>query len=508
MTNQITMGKHEAITRLYAAGLKKREIARRLEVDIKTVRTHLAISGANSPISPSGSEGSNSPISPAGKSPGSLVARPGRPSSCEGFKCQIEAAIKDGLSGRRIYQDLKTETGFTGSYDAVKRFLRRLVPEDARVWRMETRPGEEAQVDFGRGTRIRSADGKTRWSWVFRIVLSYSRKAYSEAVLHQSTESFIRCIENAFRFFGGVPATIILDNLKAAVTRADWWDPELTPKLVEFGRLYGTLFMPTRARHAEHKGKVENSVKYVKGNALKGREFPGIDEENRFLGHWELTVADLRIHGTTRRQVAALFAEEKPFLKPLPATLFPCFQEGRRRVHRDSFVEIAKSYYEVPPEFIGRDVWVRWDSHLVRIFNAKFEQIRVLARQKPGQFSESLGAQGLSHPVEQSAKYWQERAMRLGEHCGLWASRVLDERGPWAIRVLQGLVSMSQQHPVRAINEACRQALTLHRYRLRDIKTLVRYPAEQLQIEFLSAHPLIRSMSEYADVMTRINSSN
>lgn len=504
MANRIAMGTHEAIIKLYQSGLKKRRIAHRLGVDIKTVRTHLRLESSNSPISPPGNEGPNSPILLAGNL---SVGKAGRPSTCEPFRVQIEEAVRQGLSGQRIYQDLRTETGFTGSYDAVKRFLRRQYPEAERVWRMETEPGEEAQVDFGRGAAI-VVDGRRRWSWVFRIVLSHSRKAYSEAVFHQDTESFIRCLENAFRVFGGVPATLLLDNLKAAVKQADWWDPELNPKILEFGRHYGLVIMPTRPYTPEHKGKVENSVKYVKNNALKGREFHSLEEENRFLSHWERTVADLRIHGTTRRQVAALFAQEKSSLKPLPAGLFPCFQEGRRRVHRDSFVEVAKAYYQVPPEFIGRDVWVRWDAHLVRVFNAKFEQIRVLARQAPGKFSEHLGSQGLTKPVEQSVDYWLGRATKIGEHCGLWAESLLEQRGPWCIRVLQGLVGMTRVHQSRVIDEACRQAITLQRYRLKEIKELIGRPREQMEIEFMSAHPLIRDLSEYGVIFNRMTSEN
>jgi transposase len=508
MTNQITMGTREAIISLYRSGVKKRRIARRLGIDIKTVRGYLKSVDSISPISPPGSEAPTSPISPAGKPFDEAQGRAGRPSTCAPFSSQIEEAVRQGLCGQRIYQDLKTDCGFTGSYDAVKRFLRRLIPAAERIWRMETQPGEEAQVDFGKGARIRSVDGKTRGSWVFRIVLSFSRKAYSEAVFHQCTEVFIRCLENAFRALGGVPATVVIDNLKAAVKHADWYDPELIPKIMEFARHYGTVILPTRARTPEHKGKIENSVKYVKANALKGREFQSLSEENRFLDHWERSVADLRIHGTTRRQVVALFTEEKPALKPLPASLFPCFQEGKRRVHRDSYVEVAKAYYKIPEEYVGRDVWIRWDSHLVRIFNTQFQQICVLARQGPGQFSECLGAQGRPGPVEQSVEYWRERAMKLGEHCGLWADRILEQRGPWGIRVLQGLVGMTRKHPVRVIEEACRQALTLQCYRLRELKALVRQPEEQLQIEFLQVHPLIRDLSEYEVIFKRMASNN
>jgi transposase len=132
------------------------------------------------------------------------------------------------LTAQRIYQDLVQEGKFGGSCESVKRFVRHLRrAEPERVWRIEVQPGEEAQVDFGLGIPVPRAEGGHRRVWVFHLVLSYSRKGYSEGVLHQSAESFIRCLENAFRALGGVPRCLNLDNLKAAVLKADWADPDL-----------------------------------------------------------------------------------------------------------------------------------------------------------------------------------------------------------------------------------------------------------------------------------------
>ena len=253
---------------------------------------------------------------------------------------------------------------------------------------------EEMQVDFGLGAPIGQDDGKTRRSWVLRVVLSYSRKAYSEAVMRQDTESFLRCLENALRHFGGVPLLLSVDNLKAAVLKADWFDPQINPKLAAFCRHYSIHLMPCRPRMPQHKGKIEREVSYVRGNALKGRRFKSLAEENLFLRQWEENVADKRIHGTTCKQVAARFVEERPYLQPLPTSLFPCYQEARRNVGRDSFVEVKRAFYEAPPEYIGRQVWVRWDSRCVRIFNERMEQVQIHARLEAGKFSRILGAAG------------------------------------------------------------------------------------------------------------------
>ena len=227
------------------------------------------------------------------------------------------------------------------------------------------------------------ADGKRRRTHVFRIVLSFSRKAYSEVVTRQTTEAFLRCLENAFWHFGGVPRRIVLDNLKAAVTKADWYEPELNPKIEAFARHYGTVFLPTRPRMPRHKGKVERGVGYVQDNALKGRTFSSLDEQNRFLANWEETIADRRLHGTTRRQVGALFAEvERSALQPLPVDHFPCFEEAQRTVSRDGHIEVKRAFYSAPPEYVTRRVWVRWDGRLVRLFNHKFEQIAVHAQRE------------------------------------------------------------------------------------------------------------------------------
>src|SRR5271168_3074072 len=110
---------------------------------------------------------------------------------------------------------------------------------------MEVEPGAEAQVDFGQGAWV-IVDGKRKRPHLFRVVLSHSRKGYSEVVWRQTTESFIRCLENSFRHFGGVPRTLVIDNLRAAVTRADWFDPELCPKVRSFAEHYGIAILPTK----------------------------------------------------------------------------------------------------------------------------------------------------------------------------------------------------------------------------------------------------------------------
>jgi transposase len=439
-----------------------------------------------------------------------LLRRQDSRSRCESLRGVIQPLATAGLTARRIHQDLVQDHGFTGSYQSVKRFvsaLRASTPE--RIYRIEVQPGEEMQVDFGLGAPVLSADGKTRRTWVFRAVLSFSRRGYSEVVFHQDTESFLRAIENAFRHFGGVPLILNLDNLKAAVLKAHWYDPALNPKIVAFGQHYGISILPCRPRTPEHKGKVERGVAYVKCNALKARKFSSLSEQNTFLRHWEETIADTRIHGTTKQQVKALFEVEKPHLRPLPPGIFPCYREERRRVGRDSYVQVKQAYYQVPMEYIGHDVWVRVDSLSVRVFNQKQELIASHVPGAPGSYMAPMGVGGFDLKgggAMTAARGWIVRAAQLGPHAGLWAEGAWRERGLEAVRSLMGLCGLTSRHSREAIERACATALSRPTYSYRDLIDLLKEgPAalQQTQLDLKetapkeSNHPLIRPLSVY-----------
>jgi transposase len=455
-----------------------------------------AISIAGSPVMAKGEEVEQSPA-------GGLMAV-GRHSKCGGFEAVIASKLEAGLSAQRIYQDLVTESGFGGSYQSVKRYVQKLkATEPRRVWRVESEPGEEMQVDFGVGAPIEIGERKTRRSWVFRVVLSYSRKAYSEAVLRQDTETFLRCLENAVRSFGGTPLLVNLDNLKAAILQADWFDPEVNPKLAQFCQHYGMNVLPCRPYTPQHKGKIERGIGYVKSNALKGRRFASLGAQNLFLAEWEKKVADTRIHGTTRQQIGACFEAERPHLQPLPAGLFPCYQEARRTVHRDSYVEVAKAYYEAPTEYIGRAVWARWDGRTVRILNERLEQVAMHVRLEPGKFSRCLGtagAGGAGAPLLQSCRYWIERASLFGEACERWSRLVFEQRGPQALRAIMALCHLSTKHHAGAIDRVCARACAEGLWRFKDLRRLLENPASAMQspLPFAEEHPLIRDLQSYA----------
>jgi len=509
MANVLKVHEQNAIQQLAAQGWSRRRISRELRLDRKTIRRYLEAAAKSPTISTPGCPEpaeSKSPISTPGEktsvdsSMAVLEAEPGRPSLCDSHRACIDNKLDAGLSAQRIYQDLVSEVSFAGSYQSVKRFVRQLRDEQPnRVWRVEVQPAEEVQVDFGTGAPVVDAQGRRRRPWVLRVILSYSRKAYSEAVFHQTTENFIRCLENGLRAFGGSVRVLNLDNLRAAVQKADWCDPELNPKLVSFCNHYGCAILPCEARTPEHKGKIERGIGYLKSNALRGRTFTSLSAHNEFLRHWEKTVADVRIHGTTRKQVAALFAQEQKALLPLPPNLFPCFQEGKRTVHRDSYVEVDKAFYTVPPEYIGQVVWVRWDSREVRVFNQRWEQIKLHTHLPPGRFDEVLGLGGGHGPLERQLDYWLKRAQELGAPCAQWSQGVLQRKGPLGLRSIMGLIGLTEDHSFKTVNDACASALSHGAWRLRDVRALLEQRQREVQthLSFAQSHPLIRNLAEY-----------
>ncbi len=512
MANVLKVAVVHAIIGLLEQGWSYRRIARELGVHRETVARYdrLRQTVGSKPANPIAGSNANDNSKPANATAGYLGLPPsdrslGPPSLCQPFEAVIQQKLDQGLSAQRIYQDIVGEEGFGGSYSSVKRFVRRLGASTPLPFRrMECEPGYEAQVDFGTGAWI-VQDGKKRRAHVLRIILSHSRKGYSEAVFKQDTENFIRVIENAFHAFGGVPKTLVIDNLKAAVTRADWFDPELNPKIIAFARHYNFVFLPTKPYTPRHKGKVESGVKYVKNNALKGRSFASLAEHNRFLLHWERQVADTRIHGTTRQQVGKRFVEvERSALQPLSGERFPSYQEGRRKVNRDGHIEVARAYYSVPPEYLGRRVWAHWDSRLVRIYNGQLQQIAVHVRVTPGKFhtDRSHLADAKISSIERGVEYMLDRARRLGGDAGRWATQMIAVRGIEGVRVLQGFLSLARKYPADIVNQAGNQALEAACFRLRPVRRLCkRYAEDQGELSLSDEHPIIRPLSEYQNLL-------
>jgi transposase len=510
MANQLKVAKVLSIQTLHEQGWSQRRIARELGVSRHSVAKYLRERSkpAKAPIGSDDSKQAKAPIGSEHSAEESKQAKApiGSRSLCAEFHELILASLQQGLSAQRIYQDLVDDHGFAGQYHSVRRYVAKLNQAQPLPFRrIEVAPGEEAQIDFGTGAPIIDSEGRRRKTHVIRVVLSYSRKAYSEVVYRQTTDNLIQCLENAFMHFGGVPKTLVPDNLKAAVIKADWYDPELNPKLQSFSEHYGTVLLPTKPRTPRHKGKVERGVDYVQENALKGRTFESLQQQNDHLQSWESNVADTRLHGTTKRQVLKMFQEEeRSVLSALPGERFPCFKEGKRIVSRDGHVAVDKSYYSVPPEYLGREVWARWDSHLVRIYSDSMKPICTHARAAQGKFStldQHIAPEKIS-AVERGTEWLLQKVSIIGPQTRAWSRGLVANRGVQSVRVLQGLLHLSGKHSSESIEQACQTAHTYGEYRLATIRKLIKHAGpDQQQFEFLEDHPIIRNLSDYGDVV-------
>ena len=493
MGNYLKMADKQRIQALLELGWSYRRIQRETGVRQETVARHDHQRKSN-----------------AAKVPTGTVAKPARVptgsgSACERYRDIIEAAVAQGLSAQRIWQDLQENYCFSHGYCSVKRFVRtvkRRRPEVADV--MEHPPGAEAQVDFSQGPpTLDPVSGRWRRPWIFRMVLSCCRHSYEEPLWRQDHASYIRAHENAFLDFGGVPHVVRLDNLKAGVARSCLYDPDVSELYAAFAEHWGFVPLPSRPHHPQEQGINERGNSYLKDNALKGRRFDSLEELDTFLKRWNRTIARVRIHGTTRKQVYAQFIEvEKPALKPLPEERFSLFEVGTRTVHPDGHVEVGRAFYSVPDRLVGEEVRTRWDDRLVRVYY-QGECVGVYTRAPAGTFTTRDEHRPAHKPARQAAYEANllSRAERIGPRALDWAKGAITDRGVRAYRLLQGMISLTRKHPKERVDWACGIALERGVFRYRPLRRLVEQAAARAPAPppLIQSHEIIRNLKEYAE---------
>lgn len=311
------------IQTLLQKGTAQREIERLTGVDRKTIRRYeraLTAPAPNSPGVATGSAAQEPALAADENPPPRPPAQPPKQarSACEVHAEWIEAQVQLGRNAQSIYQDLVERFGFTHRYNSVKRFVRGLrAREPQRFDVLESLPGEEVQVDFGQGALTRTDKGTYRRPHLFVMSLKYSGKAFRKVVWKATQESWARLHEEAFQALGGVSAYVVLDNLKQGVIHPNLYEPQLNPLYAAMLAHYGTLADVCRVADPNRKGTVENAIQHTQSTALKGRKFESLEEQNQWLAHWEERWAAPRIHGRKKRQVLALFEQERAYLKPL-----------------------------------------------------------------------------------------------------------------------------------------------------------------------------------------------
>src|SRR6266480_950888 len=429
-----------------------------------------------------------------------LEATNGKRSVCEPFREAIELGLSRGRDAIAIWQDLVAESGFGGSYQTVKRYVRKLrgkqPPQPRAV--ILTGPGEESQVDYGTGAMVRDPQTrKYRRTRLFVMVLGCSRKAARFLTFRSSSRIWAELHERAFRRLGGATRVVVLDNLREGVLVPDIYDPTLNPLYRDVLAHYGAVALPCRIKDPDRKGKVESAVGHAKKTPLKGKRFESLEEAQTYLDHWETSCADTRIHGTTKRQVAVMFAEEKSFWRPLPLEPFRYYQHGQRVVHLDGCVEVEAAYYGLPPGWIGRPVKVQWDELHVRILHPSTNQLlREHLRQKRGGYR----IREEDHPKKMPLSTAQllRRAEHAGTQIGKLCQLIYQRQAETGIRRILGVLSLIKKYGAAAVEDACATALDIgvaeHRFVRRYLE---RRPHPQMFLRQID--PLIRELTEYRD---------
>ena len=423
-------------------------------------------------------------------------------SACEPYREFIEPAVRIGRNAMAIWQDLVDQHGFAAGYASVKRFVNKLrgtqLPDERVV--IETPPGREAQVDYGEGPMVRHPEtGKYRRTRLFVMTLGFSRKSVRLLVWKSSSKTWAELHEQAFRRLGGVTQIVVLDNLKEGVLAPDVYDPTLNPLFRDVLTHYGATALPCRVRDPDRKGKVESGVGHTQ-RKLHGLRFESLDDAQRYLDHWDEKWADTRIHGTTKRQVAAMFSDEQPHLRPLPIEPFRYYEYGTRTVHLDGCVEVAGAYYHAPPGWLTREVRVQWDGMRVRLLDPTTnELLREYAVQRRG--GRRVLPEDRPKQTPKSTLQYLGELSRAGRHVGTLAERLRHKHGDEdVIRRLLGMRSLIKKYGHAAVDEASAAVLDLGLYDYRALRRyLERRPAPPLSLAQID--PLIRHLSHYRELI-------
>lgn len=486
------MDRLQELVRLHRMGTGSREIARLLAMSPNTERAYRRALEAEALLQgpadalPSLAELREAVLRhlPAPSLP------PQQRSKLESWSETISVLVGKGVRPRAIYERLRTEhAGFRGTYPQVKRLCRALARSqgpsaDQIAIPVQTLAGEVAQVDFGHVGKLFDPETVTlREAWCFVMVLGYSRKLVVRIVFDQRTDTWLRLHAEAFAELGGVPETIVPDNLKAAVIRAAFSvngpkPTELNRSYRELARHYGFKVDPTPPYDAPKKGKVESAVKYVKRSFFAGREKGDVTEVRVALARWVDEVADRRVHGTTHCVPQEVFeSEERAALLALPARPYEPVIWKEVKVHPDTHVVFERRLYSAPWRLMGANLWLRATPSTVEIYDA--DENRVATHPRFGSGPRSTIEDHLPEYRRdlrhRSRDYWEERAAKMGEEVLDYIVEVFDADDVLSqLRVVQMIVTHLEKHPVERARAACRRARFFGSHQYGALKDILR----------------------------------
>jgi transposase len=417
---------------------------------------------------------------------GTVANRPASTiSKAQPWRALVERWMDAGVQGVAIHSALVREHQFRGSYSSVYRIMRDIAKAKPRTdvtVRLDFKPGEAAQVDFGAGPFLVHPDGQRRRTWAFVMTLCHSRHQYVEFVWDQTVATWIGCHRRAFEWFAGVPERIIIDNAKCAIIKACRFDPQVQRSYAECAEGYDFKIDPCPPHDPQKKGIVESGVKYVKRNFLATREFRDLADLNAQAQAWVSHEAGVRIHGTTRQQPMDLFALERALLKPLPPQAPDLGVWQCVTLHRDCHVKFDHKLYSAPFALVGKVLWLRATDNCVSLFD-DYQLVAIHARGKrPGQ---RITTPDHLPPKAQlffarDRQWLNAQALHIGPYCQQVIDWLLGDRVLERLRAAQGVIGLAKTYGVERLELACRRAMAHNSPYYRTVKTILSSNSDRL----------------------------
>jgi transposase len=448
---------------LLSKGLSQRSISKELGISRKTIKKYFDEFKINDKI---------------------LTPKIKRKKILDALNDDIEFWIKQGLTGILIQEKLKKEKGLKVSYPTVSRFLKKFKTPEVYI-PLIAKPGEEGQVDFGYLGRF-IKDAKDVKVWCFSIVLSHSRYSYHCLVTNQSISSFIQCHINAFEYFGGVPLTVKIDNLKAGVITPNFYEATIQRQYAEFLEYYGSTPITARIRRGQDKGKVEAGVKYVKNNFLKRIEHKCFYQLEKDLLDWTNETCNNRLHGTIKKIPAEFFNSiEKQNLKSIPNKRYEILKIEQRKVNNYAHISFKENFYSVPYQYIEKTLTIKSTNTLIKIYDDINEVAVHSICSKKGEFI----SREEHKPPEKRRKteeYYSLKAFDSGNNTYKFFE-IIKEKNPFSwYRIMRGIFNLQNCYSTEIVDSACKRAIEYNAISYTSVQNICKNNLYDKPIESLS----------------------
>ena len=413
---------------------------------------------------------------------------------------EIERWVKEGIQANVIHRHLVSEYGFTGKYNCVQRYVKKIKSNSIKdlTVPLTFKPGEAAQVDFGKGPVLFDRRvGKEVPTWFFVMTLCWSRHQYAELVTHQDIETWLNCHKNAFSWFGAVVQKVIIDNAKCAITKACYYDPNVQRSYEELAQGYGFIISACPPREPKKKGRVESGVKYVKNNFVPLRTFKDLQDANIQLKQWITGTAGNRTHGSTFEKPLSRFCDIEQYqLKSLPDFLPEITVWKKVPLYKDCHVRYLKCKYSAPYQLYGEELWLRSTATLVSIYHnheMKALHPRLFIPGKASTKQEHLPPNAKFY-LERTPNWCLQNSKRIGQNCQFVIETLLTDPVRDLLRQAQLVLGLEDKYGNTRLESACKRAIAFDACSYDTIKSILKEGLDYEQINEIDSFDALASI--------------